>query len=201
MPEDKYSSYKELSQMERENQDYEIQREIRSSNLAIITPHGGGIEPGTSEIVEAIADNKHSYYCFKGIKRTGNKDLHIASERFDEPSGLETAQSAKIVITIHGCIGNDDKIFVGGLNEDFKKKIVSALNSANFKGRTDMPASFAGEDSNNICNIGTDGKGIQLEISESLRRKMFDGLNRSGRKNKKEAFHKFVKVIQKAIEQ
>src|SRR5689334_7740848 len=60
------------------------------SRCLLAAPHGGGIEPGTSEILRAVADlGGWAWYEFAGFLRKGNKDaLHIASTEFDEPTLL-----------------------------------------------------------------------------------------------------------------
>src|ERR1700722_1370321 len=54
----------------------------------LVAPHGGGIEPGTSEILKAVAEpGGWAWYEFAGFLRQGNKDaLHIPSTCFDEPT-------------------------------------------------------------------------------------------------------------------
>jgi phage replication-related protein YjqB (UPF0714/DUF867 family) len=42
-----------------------------------VAPHGGAIEPGTSEVAKQVADNDLSLFIFEGIKPKGNKRLHI----------------------------------------------------------------------------------------------------------------------------
>ena len=44
----------------------------RGSLVAIIAPHGGKIEPGTSEIVRSIAAEDYNFCAFEGIKPAGN---------------------------------------------------------------------------------------------------------------------------------
>ena len=55
------------------------------SRVAVAAPHGGGIEPGTSEVALAIAGADLSYYLFEGRKAEGNGDLHVTSTNFDDP--------------------------------------------------------------------------------------------------------------------
>src|SRR6476646_8006552 len=54
----------------------------------LVAPHGGGIEPGTSEILRALTDlSDWAWYEFAGFLRKGNKEaLHITSTHFDEPT-------------------------------------------------------------------------------------------------------------------
>ena len=85
--EDRYANFKELKANEREGVDYEICKRFISSAVAIIAPHGGKIEPGTSELAEGIAGADYTYYSFKGLKneKGANRELHITSSNFDEP--------------------------------------------------------------------------------------------------------------------
>ncbi len=52
----------------------------------------------------------------EGIKKWGNyAALHITSRRFDEPSCLELLSTCSFVIAIHGCVGGDERVLLGGL--------------------------------------------------------------------------------------
>ena len=90
---DKYANFIELEQNEREGEDYTILFREANSKFLIISPHGGGIEPGTIDLADAVASSDHTFCAFKGIKKTGNKTLHITSNRFDEPIGLKTSEN------------------------------------------------------------------------------------------------------------
>lgn len=80
---DQYESFKQLMRYERDG--YEIEfHEKGGSDLLVFSPHGGDIEPGTSEIVEAFQES-YSTYLFEGTKQDNNRDLHITSTNFDEP--------------------------------------------------------------------------------------------------------------------
>src|SRR4030042_6317944 len=112
-----YQSYKELSEHEVEGQDYRIGMELRDPRVLIMAIHGGKIEPGTTEIAEAIAGMDYSFYSFEGLKAAGNSALHIESHLFDEPHALQAVNQADIVITVHGQLDQRDEfIMVGGLN-------------------------------------------------------------------------------------
>ena len=75
-----YKSFSELCRSEREGVSYQRKVANRQSRFAIIAPHGGRIEPGTSEITKAIAGTQFSYYTFDGIRQEGNELLHITSK-------------------------------------------------------------------------------------------------------------------------
>jgi len=72
---EKYSNFEELKKKEKEGQDYQIQYRQGRTGIAVIAPHGGGIEPGTSEIADRVAGEDHAFYSFEGWKRQG-KDCH-----------------------------------------------------------------------------------------------------------------------------
>ncbi|MFX4608957.1 poly-gamma-glutamate hydrolase family protein, partial [Acinetobacter baumannii] len=81
--------YAELSSAHREGIDYHVTVERRGSGVAIVAPHGGRIERGTSEVARAIAGNDFDLYLFEGALPTMNFEmLHITSTRFDEPRAL-----------------------------------------------------------------------------------------------------------------
>ena len=71
----KYKRFFELKQKEQYGVDYVIQFRKGPSGVLVVAPHGGGIEPGTSDIADGIAGRKHSFYCFKGIKKFGNAPM------------------------------------------------------------------------------------------------------------------------------
>src|SRR5512147_3147748 len=88
----------------------------RASRVVVAAPHGGGIEPGTSEIAVAIAGRDLSYYLFEGHKREGNAALHITSSNFDEPRGLALLRRACCALTVHGEASETEMVYLGGLN-------------------------------------------------------------------------------------
>jgi phage replication-related protein YjqB (UPF0714/DUF867 family) len=63
---DKYTNFNELKLSEK-SENYRIVFNVLKNSFLIFTPHGGGIEPGTSEICQKIHSNIYSYYLFEGI--------------------------------------------------------------------------------------------------------------------------------------
>jgi len=86
---DNYHHFEHLREIEKEGVDYRIRWRVQDSGIAILSIHGGDIEPGTSEIADAIAASDYTFYAFAGTKRAGNLALHITSTVFNEPIGLE----------------------------------------------------------------------------------------------------------------
>jgi len=165
---DKYFNFDELSSGEPGEAFYISMRDTQSAT-AIVAPHGGKIEPGTSEIAKAIAGDEFSLYCFEGCKQTGNRDLHITSTNFDEPRAMNLLSSCANVVAIHGCRGDDNKIYLGGLDEKLQDVIGEALQAAGFSTGIHASPNLQGKNLQNICNRGTRGCGVQLEISRNLR--------------------------------
>jgi phage replication-related protein YjqB (UPF0714/DUF867 family) len=194
-----YRSYQQLIMGEREGRDFSVHAREGSSGVAVIAPHGGGIEPGTMELAEAIAGSAHSLYCFEGIKRARNSGLHIISGYFDEPMGVDMVRRSRTVLAVHGCKGHEETVYVGGLNTDLGEKIRLSLIQAGFSAERSPWPELQGQSTDNICNRCRSGKGVQLEISKGLRKKMFKELTREGRRNKTTVFHTFVSVLQDVL--
>ncbi len=198
---DTYASYKELTQHETEGVDYVVLARKGTSPVAVIAPHGGGIEPGTADIADAVAADRHAFSAFKGIKKTGNAVLHIKSDRFDEPIAVRTAEQARMVVTIHGCRGQEDRVYVGGRNEDVKIRLIHALNQAGFHAEESLKPGLRGKSRRNICNRCLTGQGVQIEISKGLRTKMFERLFKRSIRKKTESFYSFVRVIRRVLDE
>jgi phage replication-related protein YjqB (UPF0714/DUF867 family) len=166
---DRYSSFAALKASEQEGVTYS--RIVRStqSPVAIIAPHGGNIEPTTDIIARQIAAEDHNLYCFCGER----DDLHITSSNFDDPDCLKLLADCVMVVTIHG-LRNDNEadVYVGGLAPG--DKLITAFNVAGFSAASAHGTSYAGTHPRNICNRGKSGKGIQLEITRSLRDRLRD---------------------------
>jgi len=196
---DTYRNFAELRQSEQEGSDFRIFHRDVDSPFAVMAPHGGGIEPGTLDIADALAGHDFAFYAFSGTKKSGNRHLHLTSNRFDEPIGLKIAQKAAVVVAVHGNREESEVVFVGGRNTLLKKKICRALTAAGFRAEiSDLPG-IRGIGPENICNRGTSGEGVQLEISRGLREKMFEKLGRRSLRRKTHIFYEFVATIQKAL--
>jgi phage replication-related protein YjqB (UPF0714/DUF867 family) len=194
-----YQSFKDLAKAEIEDVDFCVRYHQGISEIAILAIHGGGIEPGTTEIAEATAGDRHSFYSFCGLKKSGNFILHITSKRFDEPQGVAIAGRANTIISIHGCGDSDSMILAGGRNVMLKDKIQKSLEKAGFQVKQSIR--FPGLSPLNICNRCRSGAGVQLEICHGLRNRMFKkSLLRSDRDKTTEVFHRFVDTLKTAIE-
>ncbi|MBW1799877.1 MAG: poly-gamma-glutamate hydrolase family protein [Deltaproteobacteria bacterium] len=192
-----YRSFKELKQHEKAGKDYHVRFRQGHTGFAIMAIHGGCIEPGTTEIADAIAGQEHTFYTFSGLKERDGAALHITSPNFDEPLGLKIAKSAGTVITIHGCKGGDAVLYIGGRDPALKEKIQKVMAGSGFIIKQNPR--FPGANSHNICNRCQSGRGIQLEISAGLRRRMFADLSRKDRKTESQCFVRFVSLLRQIL--
>jgi phage replication-related protein YjqB (UPF0714/DUF867 family) len=196
-----YLSFYHLRHEEKEGLDYSIQCFPRDSDVVVIAPHGGEIEPGTTEIAKTIASDRFSFYTLEGLKPQGNKRLHIASNHFDEDRAYRIVQASQLVVAIHGCCGYVNWVFIGGLALPERKRIAQSLRGAGFQVEIYPPKPLAGEHKNNICNGGINGKGIQIEIDKSIRETMFRSLSKDGREETTIIFDRFVEAIRSNLEE
>jgi len=187
---DTYENFSELAETEVEGQDWSRDYRPRASSFLVIAPHGGAIEPFTSELAHVIAGDDLSFYTFRGLKAEGNRALHLTSHRFDEPLALHAASEVDRVLAIHGERSRDRSfVMVGGGCEPLREKLGEGLAEAGF--HIHVPrAGLLGENPQNICNRGRAGGGGQLEVSHALRHTLHGD---------PEELARFTAVVRKAL--
>jgi phage replication-related protein YjqB (UPF0714/DUF867 family) len=195
----KYRNFEDLASHEVEGVDYCIRTRSDGATL-ILAPHGGGIEPGTSELADAIAATEHSLYLFEGLKGSGNRGLHITSSHFDEKTCCEMLARADLVIAIHGEEQDNAAVFIGGLDRASIDRLSRSLTSAGFAVKTPDNDRLAGQARANVCNRGRGGAGVQLEITDGLRSSFFRALSpRAERQHTTAAFSCFVNAVRETL--
>ena len=166
---DTYRSFRELQDSEREGKDWARKHEDRGSRILLLAPHGGWIEPLTTELAQAVAGPDFSFYSFLGLKDGGNARLHLTSHRFDDPLALEAVAKADRVLAIHGERSRHGAfVMVGGRWDELRMALSRVLGEAGFRVREPREG-LGGLHRRNICNRGRLGAGGQLELSEGLR--------------------------------
>lgn len=200
---DTYKNYEELKYNELIGYTYRIEAHLQSPVYAVIAPHGGGIEVGTSELARAVAKDEHTLYLFEGLKPSDNATLHITSTNFDEPIARMIMPEHEYGVSLHGMKGDDPLTLVGGSNRTMVTEMVYSLNEWGFSvqvAEVHLNAPFAGTDPANIVNIASHG-GVQLEISTAQRKAFFEGgdWSRANRGNTTQAFVDYVKAIREIL--
>lgn len=96
---DTYENFNDLARAQVEDVDYRIVvRPNPSSSVAVIAPHEGRIEKGTSETARAIAGEGFNLYQIEGTrKKENNRYLHLTSHKFDDPRCLHLLSGCDIV--------------------------------------------------------------------------------------------------------
>ena len=81
----------------------------------ILAPHGGGIEPGTSELCLAVAGYHpaslpqipaagvtYDYWMFEGLRESGNPELHVTSTGCDDGVAVSLCAGSLNALALHG---------------------------------------------------------------------------------------------------
>jgi phage replication-related protein YjqB (UPF0714/DUF867 family) len=166
---DTYTCFAELDGHETLGTDYRVRLVERpAAPVVIIAPHGGGIEIGTSQLAARIARGRHSLFLFEGLKPPWqNRGLHITSHRFDHPRCVGLVSQAPVTLAVHGCRG-ESRIYIGGLDADLKTLLTAKLVDAGFPAISDNHP-YLGLNPLNICNRGSRGRGVQIELTRDFR--------------------------------
>lgn len=195
---DLYANYGELSAAKVQGTDYKIASRNTASDLAIVAIHGGMIEPGTSELADAIAGSAYNFYGFYGTMKSDNFSLHITSTNFDEPIARSLVHNSKRTLSIHGYSSSDKITYVSGLDKVMVNKVKASLKAAGYQ-VADPPGYLAGTSSSNIANDNLNHAGVQIELSTGLRSTFFSGLSSSGLQTKTPEFAKYVNAIKSGL--
>ncbi len=197
---DRYKNFSELSKVEQEGIDFRVSVIHRVGfNTVVVSPHGGSIEPGTSEVAKKIAKNDLSLGIFDGRKSIDNAYLHITSTNFDEPSILDIVQKSDYVVTIHGEKSNSSIVFIGGRDNELIMHIQISLENSGYSVMIHENKNLRGMATTNICNRGRRRKGVQLELSAGLRQEFFDSLSSEGRRNPKDKLNDFAGAVREGL--
>ena len=192
---DIYRNFGELLTKEHEGRDFTVEIRRTASPFAIVAPHGGRIEPGTFTIASEVAGTIHSFYGFRGIKPSGNRMLHLTSSLFDDPRVLQIVRSVFTVITVHGCRGEEPMMYLGGKDNILILAILDSLRKAGLPVQPASAGNLRGCHPENLCNRGTSGKGVQLEISRGLRELLIVPLASYANRQKTPLFFALIEAI------
>ena len=196
---DEYASFRELAAAEREGFDYVVRRRVVPGAPLVLAPHGGGIEPGTSEIADAVAGTEYSLYTLEGVKSDDNGRLHITSTCFDEPRCLALLEQAPWALAIHGECSDEARVFLGGQHQGARDEFSRVLAGAGFAVETHADPGLQGVAPRNVCNRAGRSGGVQLELSFGFRQRLFESLSACGRKRVTPALLCFGAAVRDAV--
>jgi len=148
----------------------------RNSDMIVVAPHGGKIEPRTEEIAGHLANElRWSCYCFcSGHSEderggTGNQDEHhIESKQIWPPQLGNLLTDSEIAVSIHGCTDDYDVIQIGGHNKVKISDLANTLTKMGFKAE-EGTGNLAANSSVNFINK-LKRHGVQIELPFSLYR-------------------------------
>ncbi len=169
---DIYRTLADLKEDLEEGTDFRILRKDRRSNVFIVAPHGGYIEPGTSHLARAIAGNTFNLFDFQGLRIQEPWRLHVTSTRFRDDRLTVSLMSSLTAVSIHGMGKTDNwRIWTGGLNKELKFLVEACLIEAGFWIES-TPPKYKGKSPRNFINLA-EKYGVQLELPEDLVKVMF----------------------------
>lgn len=205
--EDRYKNFSELSA--KRPRSYKIDFREINDDVLIFTPHGGGIEPGTTELCEWFAKRSFSFYTFTGRGKKC-RDLHLTSTKFDEPQLLELLRKHKRAVSFHGMTDEMKKkvradIFIGGLDLKLRATIEAELRAVGFLVSTadDFHTSkLSALNSRNVTNRCRGKRGVQIELSASIRKQFFSGnyKTKTGRNKLTSKLNRFCCAVKQALQ-
>lgn len=192
------------------------------AKTAVIAPHGGGIETGTSELCLAVAGYHpatlavtppggvtYDYWMFEGLLASGNDALHVASTGCDDGVAVSQCAGSLNALALHGCTtraaGQPDGaevVLVGGRNPTLKQYLLEELDRVDLSAVDAAPiCALNGDEVTNIANRTLLGMGGQLELTTPLRLAMFEVNTRAQRKHTTTpVFWAFVAACRAALE-
>jgi phage replication-related protein YjqB (UPF0714/DUF867 family) len=173
-----YHSFDDLAAAE-DPADYSINVYDVSADTTLLAIHGGGIESGTSELVEALnGKGKYNAYLFEGLKGADNGSLFIRAINFDEPQAVGLVQDSAYTVSIIGAAGDGETTYIGGQNRLLAELIRLHLVTKGYDVETlSIPDRIAGIMDSNIVNQnelfgGYELGGVQIAVSKGLRDKL-----------------------------
>ncbi|MEV5970539.1 poly-gamma-glutamate hydrolase family protein [Streptomyces sp. NPDC051921] len=172
------------------------------NSTAVIAPHGGGIEAGTSELCMAVAgytpfdygtdpstaavagEVQRDFWMFEAL--THSSDQHVTSTHCDDPAAIAVCSGNLYAVSLHGFGDTTQrKIVIGGRDERLKRNLAASFATCGIGPDTGNAAwnvivegagvddPINGDDPANIVNRTRTGAGAQLELSTALREAMF----------------------------
>ena len=202
---DKYRTMIELQKNTNEDKDWHIECIDNHHDVTILAIHGGGIEPATSELALVTAQtNDYNFFTFKGDRSKGNNELHVTSIHYDNEIACQLTQKSKRAISIHGCVGHESVAYIGGKDEELIELVILELDKIGVNVKP-APSTMSGKQKENIVNQTRIRGGVQIELTQTLRKHFFkDGKfsrkNREDRSNWDDFLYDFANALATALD-
>lgn len=165
---DKHKCFADFAATRLEGWDYDIIEQKAASSVAVISIHGG-IEKGTTELAKTVAGADYNLFAFHSYEDESRFfDVHITSNRYDEPRCVDIVRRSDVTVSIHGCRTEEPVAYVGGLDHALKQSIADEFNRRGVKALTEDHI-YPADVPENICNRNKRGAGVQIELSAGLR--------------------------------
>jgi phage replication-related protein YjqB (UPF0714/DUF867 family) len=187
---------------------------------AILAPHGGGIETGTSELCLAVAGyhpatmaattkgSVYDYWMFEGLRTSNNRELHVTSIHCDDPVAELLCAGMSRALALHGCTSAQaglpdgaEAALVGGLDTNLKNRLMAAYTSVGIRAiDAKVNPDLDGNNPRNLVNRTFTRQGAQVELTTPLRAAMFNTDTAEQRKNTTtKTFRKFIEATRQAL--
>ena len=184
----------------------------RIDRCLLVAPCGGGIEPGSSEIMRAVAEiGGWAWYDFAGFLPQGNREnLRIADTNFDEPALVTLLPVTPFAVVFHGSnAGSGAVVHIGGLLDAGRAAILHAM-TATFKEHEIQAVDVTerqeathlqGLEPSSLANRGKLKQGIQLAFSREARNLLFPpNASREARGRRSSRLSSVARSINSALE-
>lgn len=173
---DFFSDLKSLKLSLKEGKDFDIKVVDRGSPVTVVSPHGGFIEFGTSQLARSLAEHGYNLFDFRGISRAGARRGHVTSTRFRDPRLMVLLNKSRVCVSFHRMRDRHDIAYLGGNNKSLKRLAALYLRRSGFNCDTDPPR-LKGKSTLNFVNLAEE-EGLQVEIPVSLARQLMPGLDK-----------------------
>ena len=148
---DRHTSFADFDKTRLEGWDYDIFQQQTASPVAVISIHGG-IEKGMTELARIVAGTEHNLFAFHSYEDESRFfDVHITSNRYDEPHCVNTVLKSEFTISDHGCRATEEVVYIGGLDTALGQSIADEFNRRGIKAMTDGHI-YPADVPENICN-------------------------------------------------
>ena len=184
-------------------EDWDLLIQQPGAPIAIITIHGGAIEPLTSELAAAIAGDEHNLYDLRGVRATGNAELRVPAIRFQEMRLQMLLERCQTALHLDGVDGDEPVMYLGGRNTSLISHLEEALSAAGF--RVEPPPSPLMVQSRQRFYNQPELGGVQIELSLGLRQRMVTALLAEGSgwqevSHQTLVFRTFVEAVRRALQ-